>query len=180
VDVVAAGAQLQQQALVVHQRLLHGDPTASLDAAELLIDPLVDRLRSKWPGPKYVEACHDAAVEVIVSYLGAPARYDPSRSALLTWLAMQAHGDLINVYTSPQQKFERDWIVESALSRDDPDAQTAPMLGDQLPRLDSVPSLEASEVLAAVREAFPDERDRRLIWLMCVERVHSTDEAAAA
>lgn len=175
---VTAGAHLQQQALVIHQRLLHGDPTASADAAGLLLGPLADRLCSKWPGPRYAEACHDAAVEVMVAYLAAPVRYDPARSALLTWLVMQAHCDLINAYNSPQQKFERDWVVESALVGGD-DTQTPPPLGDQLPWLDPVPSLDTSRVLAAVREAFPDERDRRLIWLICVEGVHSTDAAAA-
>jgi hypothetical protein len=38
--------------------------------------------------------------------------------------------------------------------------------------------LEDSTVFAAVRKAFPDERDRRLIWLVCVEGSRSTDEAA--
>jgi len=175
---MVAGAQLQQQALDIHQRLLSGDPTASLDAADLLLDPLVKRMRGKWAGQNYIEACHDAAVEVIVVYLEAPDRYDPRRSALLTWLTMQAHGDLVNDYKSPQKKFERNWVVESALSRDDPDADTTVRLGDQTPWLDAVPSLDVSSVLAAVRDAFPEERDRRLIWLTCVDGVHSTDDAA--
>lgn len=176
---MVAGVQLQQQALEIHQRLLSGDPTASLDAAELLLDPLVNRLRGKWPGHSYIEACHDGATEVIVVYLAAPDRYDPTRSALLTWLTMQAHGDLLNDYKSPQKKFERNWIVESALSGDAPGAETAARLGDQVPSFDVVPSLDVSAVLAAVRDAFPDERDRRLIWLMCIDDVHSTDDAAA-
>lgn len=180
VDVVTVRAELQQQALDIHQRLVQGDPTASVDATELLLDPLVDRLRTKWPGPEYAEACHDAAVEVVVAYLTAPARYDPTRSSLLTWLVMQAHGDLINSYRSPQRAFERDWLVESALLRDDdPDVDASPALGDRAPWVDSLPSLEVSTIFAAVREAFPDERDRRLIWLVCIENVHSTEEAAA-
>lgn len=176
---MVAGRQLQQQALEIHQRLLSGDPTASLDAADLLLDPLVNRLRAKWPSQNYIEACHDVATEVIVIYLQAPQRYDPARSALLTWLTMQAHGDLLNAYTSPQKKFERDWIVESDLSRDDSDGDAAVQLGDQMAWLDAVPALDASRVLASVRAAFPEERDRRLIWLMCIDGVHSTDDAAA-
>jgi RNA polymerase sigma-70 factor (ECF subfamily) len=177
---VVAGTQLQQQALEIHQRLLSGDPTASLDAAELLLDPLVNRLRAKWPSQNYIDACHDAATEVIVIYLQAPQRYDRARSALLTWLTMQAHGDLLNAYASPQKKFERGWIVESDLSRDGADGDDAGVqLGDQMAWLDAVPTLDASRVLASVRAAFPEERDRRLIWLMCIDGVHSTDDAAA-
>lgn len=170
---------LQQQALDLHQRLLNGDPTASLDAAELLLDPLVSRLRAKWPSQNYIDACHDAATEVIVIYLQAPRRYDPARSALLTWLTMQAHGDLLNAYASPQKKFERDWTVESDLSRNDSDGGAEVKLGDQVAWLDAVPTLDGSRVLASVRAAFPEERDRRLIWLMCIDGVHATDEAAA-
>jgi RNA polymerase sigma-70 factor (ECF subfamily) len=176
---VSAGTRLQEQALDVHQRLLNGDPTAPLDAVELLLDPVVARLRAKWPGPEFLEACHDVAVEVLVGYLQAPARYEPARSALLTWLTMQAHADLINAYRSPQQTFEREWLVESALAGDDVETEAAPALGDRLPYSDLVPSLEASAVLATVRDAFPDKRDRQLIWLICVENVHTTDEAAA-
>lgn len=170
---------MQQRALVIHQRLLDGDPTASPDAADLLLDPLVRRLRTKWPRPDFAEACHDAAVEVVVAYLSAPDRYDPTRSLLLTWLALQANGDLINAYDSRQKRFERAWIVESALSHIEPEGEASPTLGDQIPWLDSVPSLDASAVLTAVRDAFPDESDRRLIWLICVENEHSTDAAAA-
>jgi RNA polymerase sigma-70 factor, ECF subfamily len=175
---VVAGAKLQEQALEVHKRLLDGDPTASLDATDLLLDPLVKRLRARWPGLPYAEACEDAAVEVFVTYLQAPDRYDPTRSALLTWLTMQAHGDLLNDHASPQKAFERAWLVESALSPDS-DVGDAPVLGDQNPWFDAVPSHNASAVLAAIREAFPEERDRWLIWLVCVEGSRSTDEAAA-
>lgn len=176
---MVTGVQLQQQALGIHQRLLSGDPTASLDMAELLLDALVNRLRGRWPGQSYAEACHDAATEVIVIYLGAPDRYDPKRSALLTWLTMQAHGDLLNHYKSPQKKFERRWLVESAVSRDDPESDRSVRLGDRVPWLDAVPGLDAPAALAAIRDAFPDERDRRLIWLTCVDEVHSTEDAAS-
>jgi RNA polymerase sigma-70 factor (ECF subfamily) len=176
---VVGGEQLQQQALEIHQRLLNADPTASLDATELLLGPLITRLRGRWPGSSYTEACYDAATEVIVIYLEAPDRYDPKRSALLTWLAMQAHGDLTNHYKSPQKRFERSWLVESALSRADPESDTSVRLGEQVPWLDAEPSFDASPALTAVRDAFPDERDRRLISLTFFEDVHSTDAAAA-
>lgn len=176
---MVARTQLQQQALEIHHRLLRGDPTASLDAADLLLDPLVNRLRAKWPGQNYIDECHDAATEVIVIYLEAPQRYDPARSALLTWLTMQAHGDLLNAYASPQKRFERGWIVESDLARDDSGGDARVKLGDQLVWLDAVSDLDTSQVLASVRAAFPEEHDRRLIWLMCIEGIHSTDDAAA-
>ena len=176
---MVVGAQLQQQALEIHQRLLCEDPTAPLDAAELLLDPLVNRLRGRWPAHAYFDACRDAATEVLATFLQAPDRYDPKLSALLTWLAMQANGDLINDYKSQQKTFERSWIVESALPPDGRESDPPVRLGDRTPWVDAVPSLDTSAVLAAVANAFPDGRDRELIWLMCVEGERSTDDAAA-
>jgi hypothetical protein len=90
---------------------------------------------------------------------------------------MQAHRDLINDYDSRPKRFERLWLVESALPVD-PSTGETPRLGEQVPSFDTVPEIDGSTVLAAVRQAFPDERDRRLIWLMCIEGSHATEEAA--
>jgi len=174
---VASEAELRQQALDVHQRLLHGDPTASADAADLLLDPVVARLRRKWPGPAFSDACHDAAVDVLVAYFTDPSRYQRDQSSLVGWLVMQAHGDLLNDYASKPKQFERLWLVESALPVD-PSTGEAPRVGDQVPSFDTLPDVDGSIVLAAVRDAFPDECDRQLIWLMCIEGSHSTEEAA--
>lgn len=161
---------------MIHQRLLVDDPTASLDAAELLLAPLTARLRAKWPNLDR-DPCHDAATEVLVQYLQAPSRYDPSRSSLLGWLTMQAHRDLINDHESKQKTFERRWAVESALpTRPGTDEPTK--LEDYLPSIEAVPNLGPSAALKAIREALPDEKDRRLLWLVGEEGSRSTDEAA--
>lgn len=172
-----SGAELQRHALTVHQRLLRGDPTASADAAELLLDPVVARLQRKWPGIAHTDACYDAAVDVLIVYLNDPTRYQPTRSSLAGWLVMQAHCDLLNDQASRPKQFERLWLVESALPVN-PSSGEMPTVGDQVPSLDALPEVDGSLVLAAVREAFPDERDRQLIWLMCIEGSRSTEEAA--
>ncbi len=111
----ASGSELQLQALLVQQRLLRGDPVAPADAAELLLDPVVAHLQYKWPDIAYTDACRDAAVDVLVTYLADPSRYLPNQSSLVGWLVMQAHRDLINDYDSRPKRFERLWLVESAL-----------------------------------------------------------------
>jgi len=169
-------AGLQEQALGVHRRLLAGDPTASADAATLLLDPLVNRLNARWPLLAQTDACYDVAVEVVSMYLVAPTRYDPVRSSLLGWLTMQAHGDLLNDHASPSKRFERSWLVESCLPAD-PDTRQPPTVGD-IATFDVLPDVDGSQLFHTVREAFPDIRDRQLIWLMCVEGSRSTEEAA--
>jgi len=171
---VAGGPQLQEQALGIHQRLLAGEPTASLDATELLLGPLTARLRARWPNLDR-DACHDAATDVFVQYLQAPGRYDPTRSSLLGWLTMQAHRDLINDHASNQKNFERRWTVESALpTRRGTDEPTR--LDDYLPPTEPVPSLGPSPVLKAIRDALPEEKDRRLVWLVGDDGSRSTDD----
>ena len=170
-------AELQQQALGLHQRLLRNDPTASADAAELLLDPLVARLSGRWPGLAHTDACHDTAVEVLVTYLADPTRYDQSRASLLGWLIMQAHADLKNDHASRSKRFERAWLVESALPLDS-DTGEPPTVGEAVASLEPLPDVDGSLVLAAVRQAFPDTRDRQLIWLMCIEGSRSSDDAA--
>ncbi len=95
---------------------------------------------------------------------------------MLTWLTMQAHGDLTNDYQSKQKRFERKWMVESDLP---PRAESEEpgRLDDYLPTTDLGARLEPSRMLTKVYEAFPDERDRRLIWHV-IDGSRSTDEAA--
>jgi RNA polymerase sigma-70 factor, ECF subfamily len=167
---------LQEQALEVHRRLLQGDPTASLDATELLLNPLITRLRARWPTLDH-DTNYDAATEVLVQYLQAPARYDPVKASVLGWLFMQAHGDLINGYRTKQKRFEQSWVVESGLPASQASGEPS-RLDDYLPPTEMNPRLDSSRVLAAIREAFPDDRDRRLLWHVVVDGSQSTDEAA--
>ena len=87
----------REQGLAIHERHVAGDPTASADLFETHYEALVDRLRFKWPNTDE-DDLRGQAVESIANYLDWPQRYDPTRSALLTWLAMDAHGDLANRY----------------------------------------------------------------------------------
>lgn len=162
--------------MAIHRRLLLDDPTATLDATELLLAPLTTRLRAKWPNIDR-NACHDAATEVFVQYLQASSRYDPSRSSILGWLTLQAHRDLINEHESKQKAFERRWAVESALPTL-PGTDEPTKLEYYLPSTEATPYFGPSAVLKAIREALPDEKDRRLLWLVGDGGSRSTDEAA--
>lgn len=169
-------AGLQVRALEIHQRLLQGDPVAPLDATKLLLGPLIGRLRARWPTHDH-DTRYDAATEVLVQYLQAPARYDPAKASMLGWLTMQAHGDLSNAYRSKQKRFEQAWVVESGLPANPTSGEPA-RLEDYLPPTEATPQLDPSRLLKAISQAFPDERDLRLLWHVVVEGSRSTDEAA--
>ena len=81
----------------LHSAVLAGDPTAPARAFELLLDPLTERLRFKW-SRRPRRDLEEQAIDSILSYLERPERYDPERASLLTYLTMDAHGDLLNAY----------------------------------------------------------------------------------
>ncbi|MGH2917954.1 MAG: hypothetical protein ACRDLS_05045, partial [Solirubrobacteraceae bacterium] len=80
----------------LHADVCADDPTAWSRAFTTLLDPLVDWLGYRWPDLRDSERLHDFAVDSIISYLRAPDRYDPAQSSLLSYLRMDAHGDLLN------------------------------------------------------------------------------------
>jgi hypothetical protein len=141
----------------LHAAVCAGDPTAWSRAFTTLLDPLVDWLGFKWPNLRDSERLHDFAVDSIISYLQAPHRYEPAKSSLLTYLRMDAHGDLLNEHSRVQraQAAEREVAVDiieeqrKGASDDYPSDRESPLM-----------------TLAQIRDAFPDERDRRAVLLL--------------
>lgn len=99
VPVMAPGRD-EQTAL--HNALLRSDPTAPARTVEALLEPLLERLRWKWPhaDPHELE---EQAADSLLHYLEAPRRYDPKRASLLHYLVLDAHGDLVNAYNRPRR-----------------------------------------------------------------------------
>jgi DNA-directed RNA polymerase specialized sigma24 family protein len=168
---------LQARVLGAHQRLLAGDPVASADLYELLLVPVVRALRRRWPDASWEEAVEDAAIDALVQHIRAAERYDPARASLLGWLVWQANADLINVYRSAQRQFERNVEIQSQLRNDSDDAEQS--LDTMGGASDRYPVLENTGMWARIRAAFPDRRERELIWRCWVEGERSTEVAAA-
>ena len=103
-----------------------------------------------------------------MNYLAAPQKYDPSKKSLLGYLQMDAAGDLTNDYQ--RLKRERE-------SRADSDVELEDLLRNS--SIDEYPS-DRDQVhmsFAEVREALPDEKDRRAVLLL-MEGERSTDAFA--
>ena len=146
----------------LHVRLVAGDRVASGQLAEVLLPELADRLGRQWPTLAGTDAVHDAAVEVLVAYLRDPERYDPSRSNLVSWLQMQAHGDLTNDYRSPKRSFHQRRV---ALMREGVEGEDfARKL--RLVRSDDYPSDVQRDAVDQALGALDDDRDRRLLALL--------------
>lgn len=145
-------SRAEQDAL--HEALLKGDPTASARIFEALLEPLVDRLGFKWR-PLDRRDIEEQAADSLISYITNPHRYDPRRASLLTYLTLDADGDLKNAYRSPRRRREQ-------LSGDVEDPPS--------PRNETTDAelfAEDDRVLfARLRDAFPSEADRQVIHLL--------------
>lgn len=149
----------------LHADVCARDPTASSRVFTVLLDPLIDWLSFRWRNERDAERVRDFAIDSIISYLESPERYDPSRASLLTYLRLDAHGDLLNDHDQRQRQRERqaDAFVELA-------AEARNSSPDEYPSERERPEM----TLAHVRQALPDERDRRAVLLL-MEQERSTE-----
>lgn len=141
----------------LHADVCRGDPTASARLFEALLEPLIGALRHRWSDEREAERVRDFAIDSIMNYLENPAKYDPSKASLLTFLRMDAHGDLANGY----QRLRRE-----RAGRDNSDVELADLLRNS--SIDEYPSDRdpAEMSLTEVRDVLPDERDRRAVLLL--------------
>lgn len=95
-----------------------------------------------------------------MSYLRAPDRYDPARSSLLSYLRMDAHRDLLNEHDRLQRAREAERQVGVEVG----DLARKGITDDY--RSDREPP---TMTLAQIREASPDERDRRAVLLLIAD-----------
>ena len=91
----------------LHADVCAGDPTASSRVFTVLLEPLIDWLGFRWRNERDGERVRDFAIDSILSYLEDPDRYDPSQASLLTYLRMDAHGDLLNDHERRQRRRAR-------------------------------------------------------------------------
>src|SRR5581483_8255976 len=77
----------------IHQRLIVGRPTASLELFEAASDPLTGFLRRQYAGMTKDDA-HDHAVDAIVAHIDRPDGFDSSKSSLWTYLCMVAQRNI--------------------------------------------------------------------------------------
>lgn len=156
----------EQDAL--HRAVLRGEPTASARVAEALLDPLVVKLRYDWPRTAD-DVLFEQAADSVMNYLRAPQRYDLSRAALLSYLVMDATGDLRNAYDAGKrrQSVERAGLVELAREQREQADDAYPSDADPAD----------GQLLDHLRTVCDDDQDWHVLVLM-LEEVRATDQFA--
>ncbi len=149
----------------LHQRLLSGDPVASQELAAAFLEPLVDRLRTKFQRLGDETLVLDAATDAVLGYAERPSQFNPDKLRLLPYLVMSARGDLLNALERRRRQAGReiptDRVEDLLDARNSLRKEADPT--DPGERV-AVPDLQ--EVVGRVRETITDPVDRQLIDLM--------------
>jgi DNA-directed RNA polymerase specialized sigma24 family protein len=139
-----------------------GGPTAPNALAKRYLPLLVAFLRGRYPHASD-DHLNGAADEALMSFLVQPARYDPARGPLSTYLRLSALGDLKNAFArdAKHRAVSLDSVADVPNPRNQIDATESPLAD---PRI-------TAEVAALAPE------ERAVLELMC-EGVRDTDEYA--
>jgi RNA polymerase sigma-70 factor (ECF subfamily) len=152
--------------MVLHQRLLEGDPLAYGEVFAMYME----RLATKLERIGYdVDVARDAALEAVLAYRAKPERYDPRKVHLFTYIMGVAKHKAVDRWRSIQAEGQRE-----------------KKQGDvELLRRTPKDSMEQMETYVRVRQLVDlleeggllDERDQAVLRLFLIEE-KSTDEVA--
>ncbi|RKH83426.1 sigma-70 family RNA polymerase sigma factor [Corallococcus sp. AB032C] len=148
----------------LHERVLNGDRTASVDVFLTFMDPMVRALKGN-PGCNDDDA-HDSAIDAVYAYLQRPQRYDPDKSNLGTYLSRIA-------LRKAQDRFR----ASTSRARRNRDFGGAVALWAGAPNKEMETRVEVHLILETINQAGFSERDRACLRLMFAGE-RSTDRLA--
>lgn len=102
----------QERERALHERLLAGDPLATVDLFSHFAPRLLRRLTARFAttDPELIE---EAVSESLLDYFLRPERYDPARRSLRGYLLMVAERDLLNLLDQHRRRQGRLRPVEA-------------------------------------------------------------------
>lgn len=146
-----------------HQRILaRGDRVAFAQLAESLYTPLVQDVQQRAGTNADSMLVEEAVGEALLDYRDAPARYDPGRACLRSYLCMAVYRDFQNA----QAKEHR--VLAHQISLFDPTLQEQDIVGSQEA---AESQLQVEEMWRLIDEAFPDPTERRIVALI-INKIH--------
>ena len=143
----------------IHFRLLTGDPVASSELAEAVIDPLLGALRKKHPNLQRDNLFEDAVTDAFMNYVKAPSCYDPAKRGLLGYLLMSAEGDLLNAVAKAKRRSSREASLDDVEL--DRVARNEAASDEDLAR-----SMDTEGVQHKLNDVLEDPVDRKLLQLL--------------
>jgi RNA polymerase sigma-70 factor (ECF subfamily) len=138
--------------LALHERVLAGDPLASVDVFAALMDPLCSALRGDLSSTD--DEAYDSAVDAVFKYLTDPTKFDRNRGRLSTYLmdiAKKRAIDRLRSRTAAERRDDNYAKVVELRARNPKDVIETEML--------------VHELWPRVEAAVPSEQDRTFLKL---------------
>lgn len=154
---------LSQIGSQLHERLIAGDPTASAEIAELFLPAITKRLEGAFKNLGDPHAVNTAAIDALISYFDAPAKYDSTRSQLLSYLTMSARGDLLNALKTEKRHRLQLPISDVELSEEESE-YGVDLRSDT--DVEQEVEIRLSPTWATLEEMLPDPVDKEIILLL--------------
>lgn len=163
--------------LALHSRLIGGDPIASAEIAEQVLDYVVAVLRKLFPHQNDESLYDEAASQALIDYFAQPAAFDPSKARLSSYLVLAARNDLKTLIARRMRitSFEKSLFVEQPTTGENKliEVEDKTMTEDILAR-----RLDLELAKHIILQNVTNERDRQLLELMD-QRVRDTEEYAS-
>lgn len=169
----------REDEMELHRRLVEKDPVAPSLIAQTYIGPLSMRLRANHPDLRDEHCIMQATADALLSYIKDPTQFAPekarSETPLFSYLAMAAHGDLLNLLV--REKRQRGNRAEEPV---EDLAEGGNIFVSKSPVLKLVVAEEVADAEAVVREAEVglDDREKTALRLM-IDGERCTEEFAS-
>lgn len=167
---------LRQLGAELHARLLAGTSvTVTSELAEVFLPLLIRSLQGEFWNLSDQHLIDTAAEDALMGYFATPARFDPQRAGLFTYLRWRARSRLLNLLDQEKSSAAEEKVVEVAAAE-----AVYQMTGQAVPDLeDALAQREAdATTLHKLHAIITDPVDRELLKLM-LEGVRETARYAA-
>jgi len=149
------------------QRLLAGEPDASADLIELLLEPLIAELRRSFPQFPDRDLLSDVVTDSLLKFVQDPARYNADKRGLWGFLTMDARGDLLNLLRAERRRHGRE-IRFDPVAHDLPDGNSdiEEAIVRKLVPAGLPDGVESEALMQQLRTEVSDEGDWHVLMLM--------------
>jgi RNA polymerase sigma-70 factor, ECF subfamily len=168
--------KLRQLGEEMHARLLGGTSvTVTSEIAETFLSPVSNSLRKDFPSLGDPHLIETAVEDALIAYFNNPARFDPRRGSLFTYLRLLARSRLLNLLAGEKNLSAPEKVVELEAVESVYEMTDSEFAGPE----DALARRESDDATwRKLRELFTDPIDLELIKLM-MEGVREADLYAA-
>ncbi|OGO20589.1 MAG: hypothetical protein A2144_02785 [Chloroflexi bacterium RBG_16_50_9] len=154
----------EEYARQLHARLIQLDPLAPAEFAVAFLDELFRRLKARAASNSDETFLRDATTDALLDYIQHPTKYNPKKSALLTYLTMAAYRDLLNMFAKEKRRHRRELPLD--IVEEIPDDGNNQIEEYENKVLDSLTAAERAKILSKIEETFPGKQERELLDLI--------------